>query len=215
MIANISLVLSLIVAIIGMVRFKKLTMPFKLLAILQVLDLFLTNIASKQVESLYHNNALISHVQALNSYIFYSLIYYLLFRNKYLKKFILVTVVIITIFCFINAIFLEPYAKSFPIYTIIPTDILYIAFSMLLFRQMLLYPMATNLIKQSIFWYNTGLLFFSTTMFMNLGLMNYYSHHRPHDQLIFYFWYTDIIIFNVLIGMAILTDRKEAATINA
>ena len=190
-------------------------MPFKLLAVLQVLDLFITNIASKQVENTYHNNALISHIQTVNTYIFYSLIYYYLLKNKYLKNSILVSIVLVVVFGFVNAIFMQPYDQSFPINVLIPTQILFITFSLLLFRQMLLYPMQISIIKQSIFWYNTAILFFSTTMFMNLGLMNYYSRHGLHGQIVFYFWYSAIIIFNLLLGMAILTDRKEAATINA
>lgn len=194
-------------------------MPFKLLAILQVIDLFLTTIVSNRVIAVYHNNALISHIQALNTYIFYSLIYYFLFKNTYIKKFLLFSIIPITVFAFINAISLEPFSKTFPINVLIPTEILYIAYSLILFRQMLLYPVKVNIVKQSIFWYNIGILFFSATMFMNLGLMNYYSshykNHSPHIQVIMFFWFADIIIFNLLLGIAILINRKEPATTDA
>ncbi len=157
-------------------------MPFKVLVILQVIDLLLTTMVDKFVETRYHNNALILHVQTCNSFMFYSIIYYLLLKNKYIKKFLLVFMIIVPIFCFINALFLEPYFNTFPTYTIMPTDILYIIFSLLLFKQMLLYPVQVNITRQSVFWYNIGILFFSATMFMNLGLMNYYSHHGIRGQ---------------------------------
>jgi len=215
MINKISLILSILVCLIGIVRFTKLTMPFKLLVILQLIDLALTTAGSKVVEARYHNNALISHVQTCNSFMFYSIIYYLLLKNKLIKQFLLVFIIIVPIFCFINALFLEPYFNTFPTYTILPTDILCIVFSLLLFKQMLLYPMQINIVRQSVFWFNIGILFFSATMFMNFGLMNYYRLHGLRGQIVFYFWYSAIIIFNLLLGMAILTDRKEAAIVNA
>src|SRR5579872_2948445 len=172
MINNISLILSILVCLLGIVRFTKLTMPFKLLVILQLIDLLLTTVVDKLVETRYHTNALILHVQVCNGYIFYSIIYYLLFKNESIKKFLLLFIIIVPIFCFINALFLEPYATTFPTYTTLPTDILLIIFSLLLFKQMLLYPVKVNIVKQSVFWYNIGILFFSATMFMNLGLMN-------------------------------------------
>jgi hypothetical protein len=214
MINNISLILSILVCLIGIVRFTKLTMPFKLLVILQLIDLLLTTLGVKLVETKYRNNALILHVQACNSFIFYTIIYYLLLKNKHIKKFLLVFIFIVPIFCFINALFLEPYITTFPTYIMLPTDILLIIFSLLLFKQMLLYPVQVNIVRQSVFWYNIGILFFSATMFMNLGLMNYYSHHGIRGHIVYYFWFSAIIIFNLLLGIAILTDRKEAATIN-
>ena len=215
MINNISLILSILVCLIGIVRFRKLTMPFKLLVLLQIIDLLLTTVTDKLVVTKYHTNALISHIQALNSYIFYSLIYYFLFKNIYVKRFLLFSIIPITVFAFINAISIEHYYNTFPIYVLIPTEILYVIYSLLLFRQMLLYPVQVNIVKQSVFWYNIAILFFSATMFMNLGLMNYYSHHSLHAQFIVYFWYSAIILFNLLLGIAILTDRKVVATTDA
>jgi len=215
MINNISLILSILVCLTGIVRFRKLTMPFKLLVALQIIDLLLTTVINKLVVSIYHTNALISHIQALNSYIFYSLIYYFLFKNTYIKKFLLFSIIPITAFAFINAISIEPYNNTFPIYILMPTEILLVIYSLLLFRQMLLYPVQVNIVIQSVFWYNIAILFFSAIMFMNLGLMNYYSQHNLFKQFIVYFWYSAIIIFNLLLGIAILTDRKEEIAVNA
>ena len=79
---------------------------------------------------------------------------------------------------------------------------------------MLLYPVQFKITKQSIFWFNTAILFVSTTMFLNLELMNYYSHHRSLNTIVYYFWFAVDIIFNLLLGMAILTEKKEVVATN-
>ena len=73
---------------------------------------------------------------------------------------------------------------------------------------MLLYPVKINIVKQSVFWYNTAMLFYATTMFFNLGMTNYYSQHK-FDAYIFYFWYFILCAFHIMIGIALLTDNKE------
>jgi hypothetical protein len=46
---------------------------------------------------------------------------------------------------------------------------LYALFSLLLFKEMLQYPLRINILKQSVFWYNTAILFYATTMFFMMG----------------------------------------------
>lgn len=214
MIDKIVLILSFVIALIGMVRYKTLTLPFKLLSF-SLLFALLVNVANIYIIARYKTNAPLSHIETIIGYIFYAFIYYFLFKNKYIKKFILISIFLITIFFFINALFLQPYYKVFPSNVIIITEILYVIFSLLLFKQMLLYPEQINIVKQSIFWYNTAILFFSTTMFFTLALINYYGQHHFKNYIIYYFWYSITIIFNLLQGIAILTDKKEIITTNA
>jgi hypothetical protein len=206
--------ISFLVAIAGMVRFKRLTMPFKTLTILIIFDFLLTTVGNTYVIKIYKNNALISHIQTLDNYIFYSLVYYQLFRNTLIKTGISILLILITVFFVINAIYLQPYNKVFPSNVVLPTEILFVIFSLLLFKQMLAYPIQVNIIHQSVFWFNTAILFFSTTMFLNLGLLNYYSSHS-YNLIVINFWYIVNLIFDVLMGISILTDRKEPATSNA
>src|ERR1022692_4062855 len=91
----------------------------------------------------------------------------------------------------------------------IPTHILFAVFSLLLFKEMLMYPVKINIIRQSVFWYNTAILFYSTTMFLFLGLSNYLAVHNLDDNFIFNFWYLITDIFHILICIAILTENKK------
>jgi hypothetical protein len=206
---NIILVLSLIVGIIGMVRFKKLTMPFKLLVIWQFIN-FSLDACNGVCIAIYKNNALLSHVENICEYISYAIIYYFLFKSRKIKKVILSSIVIIFIFFIINGLFLQPFTKTFPTNLIMVREIMDVLFAILLFKQMLQYPVQINIMKQSIFWFNTAILFFSTTMFLNLGLLNYYGrYHREDMTMILYFWYSIDIIFSILLTIAILNDHKN------
>ena len=197
------LLLLLSVSIMGMARFHRLTIPGKVLA-LSVVMVFICNFLNKVITTTYHNNAPILHIEAILEFIFYATIYYLLFKNRLIKAFVLISIIAITAFFCYNAIVLQPFGKVFPTNIYLPTLSLFTIFSLLLFRQMLLYPVKINIVKQSVFWYNTAMLFYATTMFFNLGMTNYYSQHK-FDAYIFYFWYFILCAFHVMIGIALLT----------
>ena len=201
-------VLLLLVAGVGIFRYKLLTTPFKILT-WSVVAVGVLAIVSKFFSVRYRNNAPILQIQSITEFLFYLTTYYYLFKNKTIKKAILVSIVVITIFFFINALFLQPFAKVFPTNIYIPTQTLYAVYSLLLFKEMLMYPLKINIIKQSVFWFNTAILFFATTMFFNLGLSNYLAEHTHYDAIITFFWYLIIYSFHVLICIALLTDDKK------
>lgn len=205
---NILIALPLIIALIGMVRFKKLTMPFKLLVFWQLTD-FLIDSCNQLCIQIYKNNALLTHVQTIVEYVSYAVIYYYLIKSKRIKISILGSVAVLFVFFIINGCFLQPFTKTFPTNVIMPAEIMYVIFAILLFKQMLQYPVQVNIMKQSVFWFNTAMLFFSTTMFLNLGLMNYYGLHHKSMAVILVFWYSIDVIFTVLLILAILNDNKE------
>jgi len=206
-------ILLLIVFVIGVVRYKRLTIPFKVLTVLMGLTLLLEIIA-KICAIRYRKNAPVIHITSLVEVIFYSLTYYYLFKNKAIKTSILVTIVLITIFAFINSLWLQPYYSDFPSNLVITSEILYTIFSLLLFKQMLLYPLPINITKQSVFWYNTAMLLFSTTTFLNLGLINYYVKHHLNDRIIFDFYFGINMIFYALIGISILINNNKTISEN-
>lgn len=205
--------LLLIVMGVGIIRYKKLTRPFKVLAWSVIISFFL-ELLSYIFAVRFKNNAPIAHIENIVWYIFYAIIYYDLLKNEKLKKTILVSIVIVTVFGLVNALFLQPF-HVFPTYTTVVTQTLYVIFSLLLYKQMLLYPSKINIIEQSAFWYNTAILFYATTMFVNLGLGNYVAEHHVVDYIIFYFWYFILYVFFILIGVALLTDNKEILGANA
>jgi hypothetical protein len=198
----------LIVSGIAIMRYQKLTFPFKILA-WSVIIVFILAIFANIFTIKYRNNAPILQVECIAEYVFYSLTYYYLFKNKLIKKTIIILIIIISLSFFINAVFVQPFNKVFPTNIYVPAQILLAVFSLLLFKEMLMYPVKINIIKQSVFWYNTAILFYSTTMFFNLGLSNYLAVHNLDDNFIFNFWYFITDVFHILICVAILTENKK------
>ena len=146
-------ILLLIVSGIGIIRYKMFTIPFKILT-WAVLMAFLCQILALISIARYGTNVSISQIESLTDFIFFSVTFYFLFRNKVIKKAIISSIIIITIFFFINAIFFQAINKVFPTNIYFPTQSLFAVFSLLLFKEMLMYPLKINIIQQSVFWYN-------------------------------------------------------------
>jgi hypothetical protein len=209
--------LLLAVLSVGISRYKRLTIPFKVLT-WSVLFIFLLAILSHVFVIRYKNNIPVMHLECITGYMFYSITYYYLFKNKTIKKFIVISMVIIIIFFIINAVFLQPFLKEFPSNVTIPTQVLYAVCSLLLFKEMLLYPLKINIIRQSVFWYNIGVLFYSTSLFLIFGLGNYLGEHKLSPNFvsfIAYFWYFVLYVFHVLIGVSLFIDNKEITVTDA
>jgi len=204
----IDFVLLVIVLIIGIVCYTKLTKAFRVLTFTIPVTLLFDSL-SKLSAHLYKTNALVLHLECLALYILYAMVYYHLFRRKKIKKFTFASTIAIVVFAVINAIFLQPLNRIFPSYLYIVSNTMLVIFSVLLFRQMLLFPTSINITSQGIFWFNTSMLFFSTTMFLNLALTNYWAEHKYRSDMIYDFWYASYYILNILTGVALICNRKE------
>lgn len=123
--------------------------------------------------------------------------------------------VLVTVSVFINAVYLQNFLKKFPTNIYFLTQPLLAIFSLLLFKEMLMYPLKINPVKQSAFWYNTAILFYATTMFFYNGLSNYFPEHNIYDHFLYYFWYFICYLFAILLAAAILTDNKKIIVENA
>ena len=198
----------------GLIRYRRLGLSFRILTWSAVAVFTLTIIADISSD-IYRTNALVLQIECITQYVFYSLTYYFIFKNNLVKKAIIISVVVISALFFINGVFLQSFNKDFPTNIYIPTQILYAAFSLLLFKEMLMYPVRINIIKQSVFWYNTAILFYGTTMFFILGIYNYMAAHNLDDNFIFVFWYIIIYAFNILMCIALLTENKKNSPADA
>lgn len=200
-------VIVLIVAVIGIIQYKKLNTPFKILTFCAICTFF-TTVMSGIYVAFNGTNAPVLHVEALIEYIFYAFIYYCFFTNRKIKTAITVSIIIISVFSIINALTLQPFLTDFPTNINLSTLAILTILSLLLFRQMLLSPLKTPLLEQGVFWYNTAILFSSTTLFITYGLANYFLRLSFFNYL-FYLWYTILYIFAVLIILALLKDSQE------
>jgi hypothetical protein len=192
-----------------MVRYQKLTIPFRILVLSLVLTIAL-EIFARFLTVKFKNNAVAYHLMSANGYIFFPLIYCYLFKNKRLKRFILISIPVVITFFLVNLFLLQqPSHKVFPTNIYLVTNSLYVIFSLLLFKQMLQHSLEIPIVKQSPFWFNTAMLYYSTTMFLHMAFLNYYVQHGWGYDIIFYLYGVNYILFYSLTAVALFVDKKE------
>lgn len=108
-----------------------------------------------------------------------------------------------------NVFFFEKLTQ-FPSLILEVSHIVYVIYSLLLFRQMLLSPTQQSLFKQSLFWFNINMLFYATTMFLNFALLSYFIENKLDLLPLVYFSYVVNFIFYILIGISLTMDNKKA-----
>jgi len=203
----------IIITLFGAVNYKKLTVPFKLLTILIGITL-ISEITIRVCAKLFHNNLPMFHIVSFYEYIFYMLIFYRVFKNKTVKNIIFATAIIVPMFTVVNAFIFQPYMTTFPSNVIFVSNIIYTILTMLLYREMLLNSSQISLFKQSVFWFNTALLFFSVTMFFHLGILNYLIKHKQNSGILTYLDMVANIIFYGAFAYAIYLNTKEKRLVN-
>jgi hypothetical protein len=191
-----------------MVRYRKLTVPFKILTY-SIIVTTLLEVLAETLAIKYGNNIPAFHLEIAIQYVFYSLAYFYIFKSPLTKKIVLISIALVITFSVINSLFLQPLGTKFPTNIYLLTNIFLVIFSLLLFKQMLQYPLNVNIVKQSIFWFNTTIIFCSTTTFLNVGLLNYYMSHHWGKDILYYLWFVDAYSFAILICISLLTDNKE------
>lgn len=206
--ATIYIIILTIVLVVGLIRFRKLSVPFKIVTFSVAVTL-LMEIGGELLAINHKNNSSLSHIESIANYILYSFTFLYLLKNKTLKKVILVLILLVTAFFIINAIFIQPFDQIFPTNVYLVSNVLFVILALLLFKQMLEHPLNISVIKQSIFWFNTAILIFSTTMFLNLELIKYYAEHHWGKDSLYYFWACSVYTFSILIGVSLLVDNKK------
>jgi hypothetical protein len=200
--------LLLLTTILGIVRHKKLTVPFRLLTAIIGIT-FIVESINWQLSIHYHDARFLAHIMSLAELNFYFPIFYLLFNQKVTKNIILGLIIFFNIFSFINSFFLQPYYNNFPSNVLLPVQICYAILSLVMFRQMLLNTLDINITKQSIFWYSSAMLFLSTSLFFFLGLNNYFVIHHLSFHFLSTFNYVINLIFYTMAGYSIYLNSKE------
>lgn len=201
------LTILLATAVIGFARFKKLGKAFKILAIL-ILCTLLSETIKKVYGKIYHNSMPIAHVWAIVEYAFFSSVYFYLITTAWVKKAIIFSVLFMLCLEVANLFFFEKISQ-FPSLILEASHIIYGAYALLLFRQMLLFPTEERLFKQSLFWFNINMLFYATTMFLYFALLSYFVENKLDVVPLFYFSFIVNFIFYIVIGVSLFIDNRK------
>jgi len=211
---GIYLTILLAVTVIGFARFKKLSKAFKLLTVI-ILCTAISETINKICGKVYHNSMPVSHIWGVIEFVLFSLIYYQLITTAWIKKAIGIAMLFMVVLEIINLRFFEN-IKQFPSLILEASHIIYVAYAMLMFRQMLLFASQVSLFKQSLFWFNINMLFYATTMFLNFALLSYFVENKLDAVPLYYFSIIVNFLFYIVIGFSLSIDdeKKNAMSIS-
>ncbi|MCO5950966.1 hypothetical protein [Mucilaginibacter flavidus] len=206
------LLLLLIISVIGFARFKRLSKAFKILTVM-ILCTLISESIKKVYGRVYHNNMPVAHIWAVIEFAFSAVVYYYLVSNAILKKAIVISIFAMFLLAIANVLFFEKLSQ-FPSLTLEASHIVYVVYSLLLFRQMLFAPAEQSLFRQSLFWFNINMLFYATTMFLNFALMSYFIQNKLDVGPLVYFSVVVNFIFYIVIGVVLLIDNSKVNVIS-
>ena len=196
-----------VVAIIGMVRLSKLTIPFRILAYLIIVILISEIIARVLVYTIRNSNPPY-HILCILQYAGFAYIYYRLLTGHRARIYILISIIPFCILSCLNTLFFQTFF-TFPSNIIMLSYIVFIIFSLLLFMQMLDQPKETAIFKQSIFWLNIAILIYSIITPVSFGVLNYLAKHNLSAEIVGNFIEYFTFLYYLTIGYSILIDKKS------
>jgi hypothetical protein len=200
------LILIFLVFIIGLIKFKRVGIAYKILTLLIGVT-FLSECISRVLIIKIHNSIPVYHFFSPVEFIGFSCVYYYLIKNSNIRNAILCIMAVMLLGSVIDTLFFET-LMVFPSKYLLVCEILYLLYSLLGFRQMLLSPVQTPLYKQSLFWLNTAFLIYTSTIFLSFGLHDYFIKHHVSTKTLNTLIYVVNIIFYSLLGVSIITNKR-------
>jgi hypothetical protein len=195
-------------SIFGVVNFKKLTTPFKILTLFLLYTL-ISEVVARIFAIKFRNSDPVYHVFVLANYYFYAAIFFYLLKRSVIRRLVLWSAVPFTCFWLINIIFFQ-HPRDFPSYSLMVSCILYVIYSLILFLQMLETPTEVAIFKQNIFWFNISALFYSVVIVAFFSISGYMVKHNinnyPLSRVVDFI--TDINY--ALLGYTLVAEKRRS-----
>jgi hypothetical protein len=196
------LLLLVVVFVIGVLQYKKRPAPFQALTLLVGVTV-VSEILGRCMTYWTRNSSPVYHVYIILLYLFYAWIYRELSTSPAVKKAILISAPVFVALSFVNSLYYQS-VKQFPSNMLLIACVLIIFLSLLIYRQMLSFPIEESLFRQPVFWLNTGTLFFFTTTFLFWSFFNYFIRQKLNLTLLTDMIYLSNIIYYVVLGISLL-----------
>lgn len=160
--------------VIGIVNYKKLTIPFRYLVFFLLLT-FISEVSSRLIAIRLHTSAPVYHWYVLLLVVFFSLIFYHFIVNRFIRLVIVVSAVAFCGLSILNTL-LYQHLSTFPSLSIVVADILIVIYSLLFFKHTVDEKIIFN--RNIIFAFNISVLLYFTIQVFNWGFFNYFLKHR-------------------------------------
>lgn len=189
--------------VIGIVNFKKITMPFKII-IFFLLATLLSEIVSRILSYLINNSSPTYHFYVLISATVISFMYFKLIKNN--RTLIFILYVLFCFFSITNSLFIQK-LTTFPTNSIVTSCILFIFYGLLFYKQII--DNGEVSLKQSIILLNVVFLVYFSSQLFNWGLYNYLSNKILNPNIIYTFSYILNLFFYISIVFLLVLEYKN------
>lgn len=197
----------IMVALNGLVRFNRLSIPFKALAVLLTVVL-VSEVVARILAIRIRNSYPPYHILCVMQYWIYAYIYYKLLQNKVVAIYVIRSIVPFMALSILNTVFFQ-HLLEFPSNMIMLSYIIFIGLSLLLFTQMLREPEQTAISKQGVFWFNCAVLIYSAAIPVCFGVLNYLIRHNYHTEFLQDFIEYLSFLYYLTLGLATYLDATK------
>lgn len=192
---------------IGVYRFKNIATPFKILFYLLICTL-ISEIVTRILVKAIKNSSPAYHFYLPIQFILLFLIYSLLFRVNEKRIIIVVICVSITI-NFLNSFYFQSLLR-FPSNMALLNSSIFIMFSLFYFKKMLQVVSQKSIFRQSVFWFNSGVLIFFSTTFLFWGFYNFLlKSHISTKPISTVIYFVNILIYSMFSVGLLLNEKKS------
>ncbi|MDF2379921.1 hypothetical protein JMG10_00475 [Nostoc ellipsosporum NOK] len=176
--AFINLGFLLLVVLIGLYLFQRLTLSYKLLVGIQILTL-VSAAAQWYMGRYFGRNNVILHIYTPLNAILFGLMYHSVMQRVKSKMFVRFATVILLLFCIADSFFIQG-VRAYPHYELIAVSIVYVAFALLSNYEMIRYSKEDHVMRSSIFWVNSSVILFFSINFIFWSLtVTCFASKRP------------------------------------
>lgn len=200
------LILLFLISVLGGIKYKKLSAPFKTLVILVLVSL-ISECASKFLGIKFKNGCAPYHVYCVLEYICFVFMYAGFFPSQATKDLLKSSALIIVIVSCINTLFFQR-PSAVPTNIISLTHLIYVFCSLYLFREILRTSFEINIFKQPVFWVNCNVLVYNAAFLLIWPFYNYFKKADVSTGVLDTINYVNNIFYYSVFGIVILLNHS-------
>jgi hypothetical protein len=163
----------------------------------------LSHISAQQIKS----NSAIFHSFVAVEFSLISVVYLLLFKSKRLKQIVFLIIFVFGAFVLFNTYYLQGISQL-PFNNNMLSSIIFIAYSFLLFLEMINIETEDSLFAQPAFWFNSGVLVFYTATLIFWSIYRLVQFNANNGILHIVMWILNLI-FYAFIGISIYLNGSR------
>jgi hypothetical protein len=194
-------------AIVGIGRFKYLSIPFRFLVALLITTAVSESFTTYLSFVLHVNNRPVYHFYLIIAFWLYCFIYFHLVNNARSRLLILLMAICFTIFSVIDSLFFQK-IQDFPSNNLIVCNVMLVALSLLYFKYLIDINPFEALKKNSRYLLNTGILIYFTLEIFIWGILDYLEKVNKYNGPVIIFGLLLSILYYSFLSIIILRVKE-------